>query len=92
MEVPFETMLNRIVSLSIALEGERSARIIAENKVYHIVQAQLTDLRATAADQAERHRRADEVEARLDEPLTGCNLRESKNAVESVMNASRSES
>lgn len=36
----------------------------------HIVQAQLTDLRATAADQAGRERRANEAEARLDEPLT----------------------
>lgn len=49
----------------------------------HIINAQLTDLRATVADEADRERRVNEAEARLDEPLT---RREVLNALETSRN------
>lgn len=48
---------------------------------HHIVQAQLTELRATAQDAADRERRLNEEEARMDEPLT---RREVLSALETV--------
>jgi ribosomal protein L7/L12 len=81
----YENLLNRVIALSLALDSERTARITAESKasersvnvgdVYTLMSAMASD-RTFDAIKAYRN-------------LTGMGLKESKDAVEAVMQRER---
>lgn len=81
----FETLLNRVVSLSVALEGERQARIDAEHKA-SAQRLDVVDVYTLMSCMAS----ARKIEAiKAYRTLTGASLVDAKNAVESVMDRER---
>lgn len=78
----FKTLLNRVVSLSIALEQERAGRISADIKASErrLDVAEVFNLMAHMAG----NRKIDAIRAYRS--VTGAGLVDSKTAVESVMN------
>lgn len=78
----YENLLNRVIALSLALEGERAARITAEHKASErsVNVADVYNLMACMAGDKK-------IEAiKAYRTLTGQGLLESKNAIEGVMN------
>lgn len=81
----YENLLNRVITLSLALEGERTARITAEHKVSErpVNVGEVFTLMSSMASS----RKIDAIKAYRN--LTGAGLKESKDAVESVMDRDR---